>query len=116
MLSEVFTMGKVIAISNQKGGVGKTTTTMNLGAALAELGKRVLLVDLDQQGSLTISAGYDPEELDQTIYDVLSSYADVKQKQPLQLAPLIKTIGKNLDLAAANGELAALDLELDRTY
>ncbi|GAC1481819.1 MAG: sporulation initiation inhibitor protein Soj [Chamaesiphon sp.] len=109
-------MTKIIAISNQKGGVGKTTTTLSLGAALAELGKRVLLVDLDQQGSLTHSTGYDPEELDETIYTILSSLADLKQKQPVQLSSVIKNISKNLDLAPANGELAALDLELDRAY
>lgn len=109
-------MSKIIAISNQKGGVGKTTTTMSLGAALAELGQRVLLIDLDQQGSLTHCAGIDPEQLDETIYDVLSSYADVKQKQPQQLAPLVYQLATQLDLVPANGELAALDLELDRTY
>src|SRR5512135_2430746 len=109
-------MGKIIAISNQKGSVGKTTTTMSLGAALAEMGKKVLLVDLDQQGSLTHSTGYDPEEIEETIYDVLSSYADIKQKQPKHLPPIIKSLTKNLDLVPANGELAALDLELDRAY
>ncbi len=109
-------MTRVIAISNQKGGVSKTTTTMNLGAALAERGKRVLIVDLDQQGSLTHSAGYDPEELEETLYDVLSSHTDIKQKQVRQLAPIIQTLTKNLDLVPANGKLAALDLELDRAY
>lgn len=104
----------IIAISNQKGGVAKTTTTMSLGAALAEQGKRVLLVDLDQQGSLTHSGGIDPDSLEQTIYDVLSSFADMKQKQPKPLAPLIMHLAENLDLVPANGELAALDLELDR--
>ena len=105
---------KIIAISNQKGGVGKTTTTMSLGAALAEQGKRVLLIDLDQQGSLTISAGYDPENLDKTIYTVLSEYADIKQRTPTPLTDVLQRINDNLDLAPANGELAAIDLELER--
>src|SRR5437870_5176147 len=107
-------MSEIIAISNQKGGVGKTTTTMNLDAALAELGKRVLIIDLDQQGSLTHSAGFDPEGIDETVYDVLSSLADIRQKHPRPLTPLIRHLAEKLDLVPANGELAALDLELDR--
>jgi len=107
---------KIIAISNQKGGVGKTTTTMNLGAALAALGKRVLLIDLDQQGSLTHSAGYDPDNLDTTIYDILSSYADMRQKSPRQLDTVIIELAPNFELVPANGELAAIDLELERAF
>lgn len=109
-------MGKVVAIANQKGGVGKTTTAFNLGAALVERGRRVLLVDLDQQGSLTMSAGQQPEELEQTVYTVLSSYADPKEKRPAQLDGVIIEIGAGLYLAPANIELAALDLELTRAY
>jgi chromosome partitioning protein len=104
----------IIAISNQKGGVGKTTTTMNLGAALAEQGKRVLLVDLDQQGSLTHSAGYDPDNFEETIYTILASYADMRQRNPRPITAVIQHIGTNLDLVPANGELAAIDLEIER--
>ena len=64
-------MVKVIAIANQKGGVAKTTTTHNLGAAMAAAGKRVLLIDLDSQASLTISVGLEPLEVERTIVDVL---------------------------------------------
>lgn len=109
-------MGKVIAIANQKGGVGKTTTTFNLGAALVERGRKVLLLDLDQQGSLTMSAGFDPDNLDKTIYNILSSHADPKEKRPASLTSVIKETGAGLHIVPANIELAALDLELTRAY
>jgi chromosome partitioning protein len=110
-------MANVMAVANQKGGVGKTTTALNLGAALAGLGRRVLLIDLDQQASLTISTGMDPEELSETIYTVLSSFADPKVKHPTPLASVIRPIlSMQLDLVPANIELAALDLELTRAY
>ena len=64
-------MGRVIAVANQKGGVAKTTTVASLGVALAELGRRVLLVDLDPQACLTFSLGLDPESLDLSVHDVL---------------------------------------------
>lgn len=110
-------MTRVIAIANQKGGVGKTTTALNLGSALVERGRSVLLVDLDQQGSLTISAGFDPEALNETIYTVLSSYADPKVKQPLPITTVVLPVASlRLDLIPSNIELAALDLELTRAY
>src|ERR1700704_6966368 len=62
---------RVVAVCNQKGGVGKTTTTINLGAALAEQGRRVLLVDFDPQGALSVGLGIQPHELDATIYNLL---------------------------------------------
>lgn len=104
-------MGKVYAIANQKGGVGKTTTTMNLGAALAERGQRVLLVDLDQQGSLTAYCGLKPELLTETIYNVFDSYIDLNN-EPILLASIIQTVQERIDLAPANEEMAALDLDL----
>src|SRR5262249_31774288 len=110
---------QILAIANQKGGVGKTTTTMNLGAALAEQGQRVLLVDLDQQGNLTMYAGTpDPDEMletEQTLYAVLSSHANPKQ-HPIPASSIIRHIAENLDLLPTNGELGALDLELVNSY
>src|SRR5437667_3428172 len=64
-------LAKVIAFANQKGGVAKTTTTLNLGVALAELGQRVLLIDLDPQGNLTMSQGMNPDAIDRSMFDVL---------------------------------------------
>ena len=69
-------MTKVIAVAMQKGGVGKTTTTVNLAAALAEMGRRVLAVDLDPQGNLTQHAGFDPDTITPTVYDVLKAEVD----------------------------------------
>src|SRR5246127_5810890 len=64
-------MAKVIVFANQKGGVAKTTTTLNLGVALAEKGMRVLAIDLDPQGNLTMSQGWNPDEIERSMFDVL---------------------------------------------
>src|SRR5881398_3910060 len=64
-------MARVIAFANQKGGVAKTTTTLNLGVALAERGQKVLAIDLDPQGNLTMSQGWNPDEIDRSMFDVL---------------------------------------------
>ena len=94
-----------IAIANQNGGVGKTTTTMNLGAALAEAGDRILLVDLDPQGTLTIAHGFDPDGLSNTIYTALvDSSFDVKQA-------ILHTVN-GPDLIPANLDLSAAEVEL----
>src|SRR6185437_7379291 len=65
------TLARVIAFANQKGGVAKTTTTLNLGVALAEQGLKVLAIDLDPQGNLTMSQGWNPDEIDRSMFDVL---------------------------------------------
>src|SRR4029078_1659080 len=98
----VLAVGQVIALANQKGGVAKTTTTLNLGVALVERGKRVLCVDLDPQSNLTMSQGIDPDELDRTMFDVLV------HKTPLEDVILEREI----DLAASSIDLAGAELAL----
>lgn len=104
---------KIISICNQKGGVGKTTTTFNLGYALSKLGRKVLLVDLDPQRSLTICFGIDqPEELDTTIYNLMTSFIEEK-KLPDKAS---YTISKNgLDLIPCSIELSAVEVNLVNT-
>ena len=106
---------RIIAFPNQKGGTGKTTTVMSVGAALAELGNRVLMLDLDHQGSLTIYAGVeDPNrDLDVTIYDVLMRYSELKGKpSPILLSSIIKPVRENLWIAQANNDLSLFDLDV----
>jgi chromosome partitioning protein len=96
----------ILALCNQKGGVGKTTTAINLGAALAEFGRRVLLVDFDPQGALSVGLGVNPMELDQTIYNALME-RDVSADDIL-----LKTNVNGMDLLPSNIDLSAAEVQL----
>jgi len=97
---------RVIALCNQKGGVGKTTSTINLGAALTEFGRRVLLVDFDPQGALSVGLGVNPHELDRTVYNLLME-RDVTVDDIL-----LKTNVPGLDLLPSNIDLSAAEVQL----
>ena len=103
-------MAKIFCIANQKGGVGKTTTTVNLAAGLAKVGQRVLMIDLDPQGNATMGSGVDKRKLELTVYDVLlesASVAEVRTQSP----KLIEG-GCSYDILGASRELAGAEVEL----
>jgi chromosome partitioning protein len=98
-------MARILAITNQKGGVGKTTTAVNLAASLASLGKRILLVDLDPQGNATTASGADKQGLARTVYQLLIGADDY-------LAVRLQSEAGGFDLLPANRELAGAEIEL----
>jgi len=97
-------MAKVISVTNQKGGVGKTTSSINLSAALVEKGQRILLLDMDPQGNASVGLGVDTNELEATIYDVLLNEATAQEA-------IVKT-ESGVDVMTANGDLAGAQVEL----
>ncbi|HEU5264774.1 MAG TPA: AAA family ATPase, partial [Gaiellaceae bacterium] len=101
-LSEEGVMANIIAFANQKGGVAKTTTTLNLGVALHELGHRVLIIDLDPQGNLTMSQGMNPDAIERSMFDVLV--------HRVPISDVIATV--EVDIAVASIDLAGAELAL----
>ena len=103
-------MAKIFCVANQKGGVGKTTTTVNLAAGLAQLGQRVLMIDLDPQGNATMGSGVDKRQLELTVYDVLLESASIAEAR-VSSQKLIEA-GCGYDVLGANRELAGAEVEL----
>jgi chromosome partitioning protein len=97
-------MGRVIAVANQKGGVGKTTTAVNLSACMAAAGRRVLLADLDPQGNATSGLGVNKNELKHTVYEAMLDHASIREV-------LVPTLMENLTLAPSNRQLAGAEVE-----
>lgn len=98
-------MGRIIAIANQKGGVGKTTTAINLSACLAEKGQKVLAIDMDPQGNMSSGLGLDKDSIDKTIYDMIIGENDVEEV-------IDHGTIENLDILPSNVDLSAVEIEL----
>ena len=98
-------MGRIIAIANQKGGVGKTTTAINLSACLAEKGQKVLAIDMDPQGNMSSGLGLDKDSIDKTIYDMIIGESDVEEV-------INHGTIDNLDILPSNVDLSAVEIEL----
>ena len=102
-------MAKIFCVANQKGGVGKTTTTVNLAAGLAQVGQRVLMVDLDPQGNATMGSGVDKRKLELTVYDVLLEAASIVDARIHSAKSGYDVLGANRELAGAEIELVSLE-------
>ena len=102
-------MGRVIAVANQKGGVGKTTTTINLSSSLAELGKHVLTIDMDPQGNTTSGLGIDKNEVDATVYELILDEASIDEAVTASIMEGLDVIASNINLSGAEVELISIE-------
>ncbi len=106
-------MGRAIVVANQKGGVGKTTTAINLAACLAEAGQKVLAIDMDPQGNMTSGLGVDKDEIENTVYELLLGECSVEECVQKEVIENLSVIGSNINLSAAEIELIG---EEDKEY
>ena len=102
-------MGRIIAVANQKGGVGKTTTAINLSSSLVELGKKVLTIDMDPQGNTTSGLGIDKNDVDATVYELILDEATIEESVNESIMEGLDVIASNINLSGAEVELISIE-------